>query len=348
MKKFLSLLLVAVLVCIPCYAQEITGTVVEEVDTKDYGVYDYIDAFFEGFARVEKGGKHGFINDEFELVVPCVYDDALYFSCGMAKVRLGDKWGFVDTTGKLVIPHVYEWAVSFDDSGYAAVKRNGKWGYIDKENNIVIDFIYDEAGNFEKGLAVVNQQGKWGSIDTDNNVVIDFETESKEEAYTERGKVIFPAQYADFDDGATLPRETVAKPTTATVIVNGKEVAFDAYEIANYNFFKLRDLAYSLTGSKKQFDVSWNGALNLIELTSDKAYTVVGGEMQSGTQNYQDAVMSTSDMQVDGYGVKLVAYNINDYNYFKLRDIAKAFNIGVTWDGSTQTIGIDTSISYEE
>ncbi|MGO4373315.1 hypothetical protein AB4Z21_21620 [Paenibacillus sp. MCAF20] len=44
----------------------------------------------------------------------------------------------------------------------------------------------------------------------------------------------------------------------------------------------------------------------------------------------------------------LKAYNIGGNNYFKLRDIAKVFNIGVTWDASTSTIGIDTSLAYTE
>ncbi len=44
----------------------------------------------------------------------------------------------------------------------------------------------------------------------------------------------------------------------------------------------------------------------------------------------------------------LTAYNINGNNYFKWRHIAKIFVIGVTWDGNTNTVGIDTSIGYVE
>ncbi len=348
MKKFLLLIMALLLVVTPCYAVEITGTVTEVTDTSDYGEYDYIDAYVEGFARVEKDGKHGFINEAKELVVPCIYDDALYYSQGMSKVCKDGKWGFVDTTGKVAIPLSYDWAVSFDDSGYAAVQKNGKWGYIDKKNNVVIDFIYDEAGNFEKGLAVVSQEGKWGSINTDNNVVITFSSASKEEAYEERSKVLYPAQYADFDDGSNLPQNTTAMATAATVVVNGKKVEFEAYEIAGYNFFKLRDLAYTLSGSEKQFNVVWNDSIKRIELTSYTPYTVAGGEMSAPSKTAADAVMNKSALQMDGYDINLVAYNINDYNYFKLRDIAKAFNIGVTWDDATQTIGIDTLEDYAD
>ncbi len=348
MKRFLSIALALSLTLMLCYAIEITGTVTEVTDTKDYGEYDYIDAYMEGFARVEKEGKHGFINEAKELIVPCIYDDALYYSQGMSKVCKEGKWGFVDTTGKVVIPLTYDWAVSFDESGYAAVQKNGKWGYIDKQNNVVIDFIYDEAGSFEKGLAVVSREGKWGSINTDNNVVSTFNSNSKEEAYRERAKVIFPAQYADFDDGGDLPQAAKAMAASANVIVNGKKVEFEAYEIAGYNFFKLRDLAHTLSGSEKQFNVNWNEGISRIELTSYTPYTAVGGEMSPPTETAADAVMNKSDLQMDGYDIKLVAYTINDYNYFKLRDIAKAFNIGVSWDEATQTIGIDTLEDYAD
>jgi hypothetical protein len=40
-----------------------------------------------------------------------------------------------------------------------------------------------------------------------------------------------------------------ASPTSSTVLVNGKNVAFDAYNINGNNYFKLRDLAYTLNGT---------------------------------------------------------------------------------------------------
>jgi len=70
-----------------------------------------------------------------------------------------------------------------------------------------------------------------------------------------------------------------ASPTASTVLVNGSEVAFDAYNIANNNYFKLRDLAYTLNGTEKQFEVGWDGANNAISLTSGQPYTTTGGEM---------------------------------------------------------------------
>ena len=41
------------------------------------------------------------------------------------------------------------------------------------------------------------------------------------------------------------------------------------------------------------------------------------------------------------------AYTINDYTYYKLRDLAKLLDMGVTWDEKTATIGINTARSYQ-
>ncbi|NLE01984.1 MAG: hypothetical protein GX640_19140 [Fibrobacter sp.] len=44
--------------------------------------------------------------------------------------------------------------------------------------------------------------------------------------------------------------------------------------------------------------------------------------------------------------MSLKAYTIHGNNYFKLRDIAQAFNFGVIWDRIDSSIYIDTSIDY--
>jgi|GEM_PF-3591666 len=163
---------------------------------------------------------------------------------------------------------------------------------------------------------------------------------------------VFGSYKADFDgydppepDEPQNPPLT-ANPTASTVLVNGKNVAFDAYNINGNNYFKLRDLAYILSGTEKQFDVGWDGANNAISLTSGQSYTVVGGEMQGKGAGAKTPAPTTSKIIKDGAEVSFTAYNIEGNNYFKLRDIGAAFNFGVTWDGAKNTIVIDTSIGY--
>ncbi len=137
-----------------------------------------------------------------------------------------------------------------------------------------------------------------------------------------------------------------ATPTASKVIVNGNVISFDAYTIENSNYFKLRDLAKVVSGSGKQFEVTWDGSKNAINLVSSRAYTVVGGELNKGDGLAKSATLSTSKIYKDGSAVNLTAYTINSNNFFKLRDVAQLFDIGVTWDAASSTVGIDTSISY--
>ena len=145
---------------------------------------------------------------------------------------------------------------------------------------------------------------------------------------------------------AAAPTSTTATPTSSSVTVNGKAVAFDAYNINGNNYFKLRDLAYTLNGTGKQFAVGWDGAKNAISLTSRKSYTPIGGEMAGKGSGNQTATLTSSRIYLDGKEVSFTAYNIGGNNYFKLRDIGKTIDFNVSWDGANNRIVINTSESY--
>lgn len=137
-----------------------------------------------------------------------------------------------------------------------------------------------------------------------------------------------------------------ATPTTSTVLVNNIPTDFEAYTIDGNNYFKLRDLAQVVNGTEKNFEVEWDGVKKAINLKSNAPYTPAGGELSKGDNKAKNATQSTAVIYKDGEVINLKAYTIGGNNFFKLRDIAQAFNIGVTWDGATKTVGIDTSIGY--
>lgn len=137
-----------------------------------------------------------------------------------------------------------------------------------------------------------------------------------------------------------------ATPTASTVLLNGQNVAFDAYVINGNNYFKLRDLAYALSGTGKQFEVSWDGAANAIAMTSGQPYTPVGGELASKGTGAQTPVPNKSKVYLDGTEISLTAYTIQGNNYFKLRDLGAALDFCVEWDGANNTVVIDTARGY--
>ena len=130
-----------------------------------------------------------------------------------------------DKTGNAVIPAVYDYVLDFSN-GYAAVKIDNRWGFIDKAGKLVVPAIFNEVTSFSDGAAWVNKSiemrgSRWGII------------------------------------SVTAP-SPVAIPTTSKILVNGKSVTFDAYNINGSNYFKLRDLAYVLNGTQKQFEVTYD------------------------------------------------------------------------------------------
>ena len=137
-----------------------------------------------------------------------------------------------------------------------------------------------------------------------------------------------------------------AAPTASKVQVNGEAKAFEAYNINDNNYFKLRDIAYVLNGTDASFSVGWDGTANSIALVKGEAYAPTGSEMKvSGTKDIKDAVESTSAILIDGQKAALKAYTIKGNNYFKLRDLGTALGFNVGWDNASQTISITTEPS---
>lgn len=150
---------------------------------------------------------------------------------------------------------------------------------------------------------------------------------------------------ATFASAASANTQT-AKPSPHTIYVDGTRANVAAYEINDNNYFKLRDIAAIVNGSEKQFEVSWNNDAQRIDLTSGKAYTIVGGELGAIGSASKQAETSTAVVYKDNTKMDYTGYNIDDNNYYKLRDVCESFNIGIKWDGANQRVDILTDESY--
>lgn len=138
-----------------------------------------------------------------------------------------------------------------------------------------------------------------------------------------------------------------ATPTSSKVTVDGKSIAFGAYNIGGSNYFKLRDIAYALNGTEEQFDLEYYADENAIILKPDEAYTRVGGEMAAAASGKKNAVKTSTEVwYCGGDAVSMEAYNIDGANYFKLRDLGRACDFSVEYDAATNTIIIDTNKPY--
>lgn len=78
--------------------------------------------FSEGiYAAVCIDGKWGFADNEGNLVIECIYDDAKSFSYGFAAVCLEDRWGYIDESGYMVIEPQFKNVTEISEEGTAAV-----------------------------------------------------------------------------------------------------------------------------------------------------------------------------------------------------------------------------------
>lgn len=145
-----------------------------------------------------------------------------------------------------------------------------------------------------------------------------------------------------YNSEASEESGVIAVPTPQKVLVNGKNVSFDAYNIGGSNYFKIRDLAYTISGTLKQFEVAWDGTRNAISIVSGAPYTAIGSEMSSKGAGNKITTPTNSIIYLDGVETSFSAYNIDGNNYFKLRDVGEALGFIVEWDEANKTIIINS------
>lgn len=207
---------------------------------------------------------------------------------------------------------------------------------------------------FEKEYKALNKQHLWlpntfGDLGADQFAFLDMvgntiltRAQAAEAVY----RFIRLIDYAQELDAVQNP---TVSPTSSEIFVDGKPVLFDAYNIGGNNYFKLRDLAYVLNGTAKQFGVAYDAGANRINLTSAQGYIPAGGEMSGKSNGPLKANMSQLYVSVDRRSwYWLTAYNIDGNNYFKLRDIANIIDFSVSYEEETGRVFIDTSAGYLE
>ncbi len=141
-------------------------------------------------------------------------------------------------------------------------------------------------------------------------------------------------------------------PVKATVsyqslTINGKKVTSAAYLVNDNNYFKLRDIAYALNGSAKQFSVGWDEKNQIITVNSGKSYKATGDEMKKPTAPKKTPYLTNHRLSINGTVINdITAYNINDNNYYKLRDLAAKLNFSVSYDEKNHSVNITTTAGY--
>lgn len=119
------------------------------------GIYSTIkvtDQFIE-VTFIEKTGTkmYKYLNFKGEEISPVMYEGSLgLFSHGLMGVKKDGKWGFIDENWEVVIPFMYDDVWHFGvgpnfyiDPDHARAELNGKGGEITRYNQVVIPFVHD-------------------------------------------------------------------------------------------------------------------------------------------------------------------------------------------------------------
>ena len=124
-------------------------------------------------------------------------------------------------------------------------------------------------------------------------------------------------------------------------LVDGAPVSFGAYSVGGNNYCRLRDFALVLRGSARAFGVGWDAARAAVSLTSGADYVPIGGELSAAAAP-RTVKLNQSSVWLDGAQIDPLGYTIDGSNYFKLRDLCAALDVGIDWDAASQTVLIRT------
>lgn len=165
---------------------------------------------------------------------------------------------------------------------------------------------------------------------------------------------VVPTEPAEPAKVTSIPNSGIAHPSTQIVNIDGNKVSFAMYALLDTkgnptNYIKVRDLAFALNGTAAQFEVDWNGAVNLL---SGAPYTVIGLENNTPFSDEREYTIPQNPTNVNGAASDLTAiFLTNDegggYTYYQLRDLGKKLGFNVGWD-SERGIFIETEKAYQE
>ncbi|MCL2153865.1 MAG: D-alanyl-D-alanine carboxypeptidase [Oscillospiraceae bacterium] len=134
----------------------------------------------------------------------------------------------------------------------------------------------------------------------------------------------------------------LANPSSANLILNGETTPLSAYLINDSHYFKLRDIAFLLSGTDVRFQVLWSSVDNSVNLMGGMDYTPEGGELSLPFEGARPYDLTQSSLYFNGVEYEFEAYFIDDYNYFRLRDLGDLISFGVDWENETHTVIINT------
>lgn len=302
--------------------------------------------FSDGLALVysEENGKYGYINKEWELVIPFKYSHAWSFENGLAKVcdePAAEKWYYIDKSGKTKITRKdYDVIASgdaltgkhFTEAYSGRVSPPSDNAVLDSDGNRITEFIYSYIGPFKNGVAVAakNNYG-YGLINKNGAEITPFGFFSLD--HIEKNKYSFSIPDTDtgitragiltLADDAAEEKPDLERPIT--VYVNGLDLYFDTEPVIINNrvLVPMRKIFETLG-----CEISWDFGTSTV--TATKNDTVI--KLRIGEYT---ALVNHEEINLDSPGVI-----VNNSTLVPIRFVADALGMNVVWDRDLRRVSI--------
>lgn len=137
------------------------------------------------------------------------------------------------------------------------------------------------------------------------------------------------------------PGETSGKTaalSTQKVTLNGTASALQGYFIDGSNYYKLRDLAAILAVTGSKFNVTYDAGKGIIEILPGKAYEKSGSDLSALSAAVKSVKAGSQGITAKGEALSIEGYNIDGYNYYKLRDIVIHIDCSVDYNEKDNTV----------
>lgn len=228
------------------------------------------------FSDVQPDGSclFGYLNQYGKVAIPARFDSAQDFQGGLAAVSQQGKHGIIDVTGAFVLQPDYDALNLYAQNDYVWVQQDGLYG--------VAKLDYTAAG--QPAATAISLNGKEVSLpaytiqngsggmtcvklrdaaallsgtDAQCNVTWDAAT----------GNISLTSGQPYVSVGGELAelngQSAGAQPNRATVLLDGRRVALDAYTFGENNYVQLREL-----GRLLDFSVDWQDGVVILDTTA--------------------------------------------------------------------------------
>lgn len=133
-----------------------------------------------------------------------------------------------------------------------------------------------------------------------------------------------------------------AMKSSQKVVLDGKEVNLPAYLISNKNYIKLRDFAAILNATTNKFSLSYDANKKVVVIKNNESYTKVADDLKAIEKDKNKAILSTTEVIVNGKSQKIASAKIDGYNYLQIREVSKLVGVDIKYDEKTKTVELLT------